>query len=193
VLALERDEPQVEIELVEISSQDQVNALVSGRLDIGFAHSMLVPETLASVTVYTEPFVACLPAGHPLAQVDDLSLPMLRDEDFIIFSRPASPAYFDRIVSLCVEAGFTPRIRYPVRQWLTVISMVGCGMGVALVPQCLVGCGIRGAVFRPLPGVSALSTIQCMWLQRQQSPLVNRLLDYVRRHIEARSRPAIDN
>lgn len=184
VLALERDEPQVEIELIEISSQDQVNALVSGRLDIGFAHSMLVPEMLASVTVYSEPFVACLPAGHRLASAEDFSLPMLRDEDFIIFSRPASPVYFDRIISLCVEAGFTPRIRYPVRQWLTVISMVGCGMGVALVPKCLAASGIRGATFRQLAGVSAVSTIQCMWLERQQSPLVQRLLEYVRRHMK---------
>ena len=193
VLALEKDEPQVEIELIEISSQDQVNALVSGRLDIGFAHSMLVPETLASVTVYSEPFVACLPANHRLASVEGFGLPMLSEENFIIFSRPASPVYFDRIVSLCVEAGFTPKIRYPVKQWLTVISMVACGMGVALVPQCLAGCGIRGATFRLLPDVSTFSTIQCMWLHRQQGPLVNRLLDYARRHMEARPRPVIPN
>ncbi len=183
VLALERDEPQIEIELIEISSQDQADALVSGRLDIGFAHSMLVPETLASVTVYSEPFVVCLPAHHGLAAEKEFSLQMLREQDFILFSRPASPAYFDRIISLCVEAGFTPRVRYSVKQWLTVISMVGRGMGVAIVPQCLAASGIRGALFRPLPGVSAVSTIQCMWLQGQQGPLVDRLLDYVRRYL----------
>ncbi|WP_431273626.1 LysR family transcriptional regulator [Variovorax ureilyticus] len=181
VAALERDEPQVELELVEISSQDQVNALLSGRIDIGFAHSMLVPESLASTTVYSEPFLACLPAAHLLAVEADFVLSMMRNENFIMFSRPASPAYFDRIVSLCVEAGFTPTIRYSVRQWLTVVAMVGRGMGVAIVPECLSRTGMAGVTFRPLPDSAAISTIQCMWLAEQQSPLVARLLDYVRR------------
>lgn len=190
VLELEQDEPQIELDLLEISSQDQVDALVSGRLDVGFAHTMLVPQTLASVTVYSEPFVACIPADHSLARAQKLTLPMLRHEDFILFSRTASPGYFDRIVSLCVEAGFTPEVRYTVRQWLTVVSMVGRGMGVAIVPQCLATTGIAGALFRPLGDVTAVSTIQCMWPHEHQTPVVHRLVEYARRRFVA-SKPLV--
>jgi DNA-binding transcriptional LysR family regulator len=182
---LQRDEPQVDFELLEMASQDQAEAILAGRMDVGFAHTILAPEPLSAITVYSEPFVACLPAEHPAARHTHFSLELLRHADFILFSRMASPAYFDRIISLCVEAGFTPYVRHQVRQWLTVVSMVSHGMGVAIVPKCLSATGIQGCVFRPLPDASAASTIQCMWLASDASPLVSRLVGYAQRFMES--------
>lgn len=178
---LQLEEPLIEIELQEMASQVQADAIRAGRLDVGFAHSFLVQEPLAAVTVYSEPFVACLPATHSAARMSIFSLELLKEEDFILFSREASPAYFDRIISLCIEAGFTPYVRHQVRQWLTVVSMVSRGMGVAIVPQCLSTTGIRGCVFRPLPNSSAASTIQCIWMSSEESALVKRLVGYAGR------------
>lgn len=186
---LQRDEPQVDIELQEMASQDQAEALLAGRLDVGFAHSFLAPEPLSAITVYTEPFVACLPEQHRAAREPAFSLELLRHEDFILFSREAAPAYFDRIVSLCVEAGFTPYVRHQVRQWLTVVSMVSRDMGVAIVPQCLSATGIQGCAFRPLPDAAAVSTIQCMWLATNAQPMVERLVAYAQRFMEASRSP----
>lgn len=181
IAAMERDEPLVEIELLEMPTQDQVQGLLAGRIDVGFGHSTIVPEALASATVLNEPFVVCVPPGHRVLHAPQFSLDMLRDESFIFFWRAASPNYFDRIVSLCVEAGFTPSIRHQVRQWLTVVAMVAQGMGVAIVPQCLVRSGMRAA-FLPLPN-EAISAVQCMWLASQEQPLVMRLVEYARAHI----------
>ena len=180
---LQKEEPHIGIELMELASQDQAEAIIAGRLDVGFAHSILAPEPLSAITVYSEPFVACLPETHAAARHESFSLDMLRGEDFILFSRGASPAYFDRIVSLCVEAGFTPHVRHQVRQWLTVVSMVSHGMGVAIVPKCLSDTGIRGCVFRPLDDTLAASTIQCMWLSTDESPLVARLVGFAQRFL----------
>ena len=66
-----------------------------------------------------------------------------------------------------MQAGFTPEVRFQVSQWLTVVSMVAKGMGVAIVPQCLAACGI-GARFVPLASEAA-SPVQCMWLERGDS------------------------
>lgn len=181
VAALERDEPLLEIELLEMPSQEQVAALLAGRLDVGFGHSTIVPDLLASTTVLNEPFMACVPPGHPILYESKFSLDMLKDERFIFFWRSASPTYFDRIVSLCVEAGFTPNVRHQVRQWLTVVAMVGQGMGVAIVPQCLARSGMRAA-FVPLPN-PASSSVQCMWLASHEEPLVMRLVEYARKYI----------
>lgn len=178
IAAIERDEPLVEIELLEMPSQDQVQGLLAGRLDVGFAHATIVPEALSSATVLNEPFVVCVPPGHRVLNVPNFSLDMLRDEGFITFWRAASPTYFDRIVSICLEAGFTPTIRHQVRQWLTVIAMVAQGMGVAIVPQCLMRSGIRAA-FLPLPNED-ISAVQCMWLTSQEQPLVMRLVEYAK-------------
>lgn len=179
--AMERDEPLVEIELYEMPTQDQVQALLAGRLDLGFGHSAILPEALSSVTLLNEAFVVCVPPRHRILQVPNFKLEMLKDEGFICFGRAASPTYFDRIVSLCVESGFTPRIRHQVRQWLTVVAMVSQGMGVAIVPQCLMRSGIR-AEFLPLSNES-ISAVQCMWLTSQEQPLVMRLVRYAEKYI----------
>jgi len=51
------------------------------------------------------------------------------------FPSPGLAHYHDLIIALCVEAGFSPRIRHEVRLWQTVVTMVGRAMGIALVSQ----------------------------------------------------------
>lgn len=55
-------------------------------------------------------------------------------EPCIMFPRFISPHYHDRIVSICVTAGFSPEIRHKVRLWQAVVTMLECGLDVDLVP-----------------------------------------------------------
>ena len=181
ISALERDEPLVDIELLEMPTLDQVHDLMAGRIDVGFGHSAVVPQGLSSFTVLREPFVVCVPPGHPVLNAERFSLDMLRDEGFICFWREASPTYFDRIVSLCVAAGFTPRIRHQVRQWTTVVAMVGQGMGVAIAPQCLMRSGMKAA-FIPLED-RPYSELKCMWSEAREQPLVQTFVRYARQYL----------
>ena len=104
-------EPLLRVELVELSSQAQIDALLAGHIDIGFGHSAVMPSQLAFVTLFLEPLVACLPPRHPAAARAEtgaaLDLQALQHEAFILFRRAGSPAYFDQIVALCMQAGFT--------------------------------------------------------------------------------------
>lgn len=70
-------------------------------------------------------------------------------EPFVLFPRSVSPHYHDKIVSLCVDAGFSPDIRHEVRLWQTVVTTVECGLGVALVPAALINIGDRRVHFKP--------------------------------------------
>lgn len=174
--------PLLTVELREMSSQSQVDALIAGQIDLGFGHSALVPNQLSFVTLFHEPLVACLPSGHPAAGHGPLDLKRLEHEDFILFQRAGSPAYFDRIIALCVDAGFTPHVRHQVSQWLTVVSMVAKGMGVAIVPQCLSTSGI-GARFVDVAGDNSSSPVQCMWLSANDKPAVHGVLEHVKQCI----------
>ncbi len=174
--------PLLTVELREMSSQNQVDALIAGQIDLGFGHSALVPSQLSFVTLFHEPLVACVPMHHPAAEHDPLDLRRLEHEAFILFQRAGSPAYFDRIIALCVDAGFTPQVRHQVSQWLTVVSMVAKGMGVAIVPQCLASTGI-GARFVGLTSDKASSPVQCMWLTANSKPDLHGLLEHVKQCI----------
>lgn len=182
------------IVLHEMSSRRQYEAVAAGRLDAGFGHA-LIPERNSSVvcsTLYSEPFVACLPSSSRLRQSDEnapIELARLEHENLITFNRTSSPYYFDTIVSLCIQAGFTPRIEHRVDQWLTAVSAVAMGLGVAIVPGCLAHTGIRRVVFRPTTP-SASATVQCIHRQPSEAPQLAEFVRLARETILPGWRPA---
>ncbi|MFG6413406.1 LysR family transcriptional regulator [Roseateles sp. DC23W] len=164
--------PKVEVIVVELNSQDQIDALLGEELDLGLVHTDRLPPTLASQPLYSEPFVACLPAGHPLAAPDEVFLAALSDQPFILFSRKGSPDYHARIVEICRQHGFYPRLQHEGRHWLSVVSMVAQGLGVSIVPAAFQRAGIQGAVFRPLAEAIDASAVFAAW--RRDAPTVLR-------------------
>lgn len=150
VRRFEADHPAVEVVLREMNTIEQVHALQRLQIDLGFAHWGRFPAEVQSEPLFSEPFLCCLPAGHPLARRKRIELATLAREPFILFPRSVSPHYHDQIIATCVEAGFSPQIRHEARLWQTVVTMVEFGMGIALVPAALGNMGGERAVFRPL-------------------------------------------
>lgn len=182
--ALQAQHPAVRISLAELNSGEQVTELLHDRLDLGFMHTARMPRDLSCRLLLTEPFVACLPSGHALARKRVLAPTDLREQPFVLFARASSPDYHERILSICAQAGFLPEVRHEVRHWLAVVSLVAQGLGVALVPQAMQRSALKGAVFRPLQGVTAQSEAYGVWRPGPQNVLVEGLLAEVARGLD---------
>ncbi|MGE0498034.1 MAG: LysR family transcriptional regulator [Ramlibacter sp.] len=172
--------PRLRLTLKELSSSDQLIELAHERLDLGFVHTTRVPPGLSQILVASQPFVACLPAGHALARKRALSLAALQGEPFACISRGVSADYHERIVALCTEAGFTPEIRYELRHWLSVVSLVSQGLGVALVPQALRQSALPGTAFVPLDSASVPYDTYCLWKTARDHQALAAFLEAVR-------------
>ncbi len=137
--ALRARAPDIEVQLHEMNSAEQIAALRHNELSLGFVNVSALPDGLHGLRYRSEPFVACLPGDHPALKRSRgrIRLPDLREEGFILFSRHVSPDYYESIVALCREAGFLPRVRFEMRQWLSIVALVANGGGVALVPRAL--------------------------------------------------------
>lgn len=157
------EHPLLRLTLKELSSSEQLIELAHDRLDLGFVHTTRVPPELSQVLVSSQAFVGCLPAGHALARKRSISLQQLQGEPFAVVSRAVSPDYHDRILAICTEAGFYPEIRYELRHWLSVVSLVSQGMGVALVPAALRQSAMAGAAFVPLDVATTPYETHCLW------------------------------
>lgn len=168
--------PAVRITLAELNSGEQIAELLHDRLDVGFVHTSRMPAELRHALLVSEPFVACVPVGHRLARRRSVPIAGLRDEPFVLFSRSASPDYHERILAICADAGFRPEVRHEVRHWLSVVSLVSQGMGVALVPSALRHAALRGAVFRPLEEEVAHSDAYCVWRDGPENAVVQGFL-----------------
>jgi DNA-binding transcriptional LysR family regulator len=98
-----------------------------------------------------------------LAGAASIGLGELAGQDLVVVSRTVSPDYHERIVMLCEQAGWMPQVVHELRHWLSVVSLVSQGLGVALVPQALQQSALAGAVFVPLREVDARYDTRCLW------------------------------
>lgn len=180
------DHPRIDVALSELNSQDQIDALGRGELDVGFIHTDRLPPGLGSAPVHADTFLACVHEDHRLAARRRIALAEFDGEPFVLFSRTASPDYYARILALCRAAGFTPGVRHEVRHWLSVVSLVGQGIGVSVVPEPLRRAGIAGAVFRPLADAAPPSDVYCAWAADADEPARAAFLQIVARAATAR-------
>jgi acyl CoA:acetate/3-ketoacid CoA transferase alpha subunit len=168
---------------------EELLAVPALNLDAAFVHTTRVPPGLSQIQVASQPFMACLPRGHALARRRRLGLAELAGEPFAIVSRAVSPDYHERILALCAHARLQPDLRFELRHWLSVVSVVAQGLGVALVPAALRQAGLSGAVFVPLdvpPGAppSHYDT-WCLWRTDADPAGLKVFLDAVRHAAQA--------
>ncbi|HSV61049.1 MAG TPA: LysR family transcriptional regulator [Variovorax sp.] len=176
----QQEHQAVRVTLAELNSGEQIAELLHDRLDVGFVHTSRMPSELQHVLLMSEPFVACLPSEHRLARRRSIAPSLLRDEPFVLFARSVSPDYHERILAICADAGFRPEVRHEVRHWLSVVSLVSQGMGVALVPDAMRHAALRGAVFRPLESEAARSEAYCVWRKGPANAVVQGFLQAMR-------------
>ncbi|MGW2372272.1 LysR family transcriptional regulator [Kitasatospora sp. NPDC001683] len=169
--------PGVHLDVREMTSAPQLAALHDRGIDVGLLREPPEDEPeLRFRTVLSEPFVAVLPAHHPLAAERAVRLGQLADEPFVLLPREEGPQLYDRITGLCTEAGFTPRIGQHAVEWQTVCALVGAGLGVSLAPAGIRRIRLRGVAFRRIEPGTARTRSAVAWRADDRSPLVGHLL-----------------
>ncbi len=170
--------PEVELSVREMPPAEQMPALNLGRIDAGLMRTPVDDPSLVTETLYDEPFIAALPPGHRLAERARLALADLAPDPFVMTPRLRGPSYFDRIVSMCRSAGFSPHIvqEAPLTDLLTLVA---AGLGVSLVPASIRRIGPRGVLFRPVIG-RGTSKVVLVWKKGPMSPVLKELVATVR-------------
>jgi len=167
VAHFEKEFPAVGLQLIELSTAEQIPAVQWRQIQYGFVASAVVPAVLASQELLREPFMLCLPVDHPAPPRGSRALAYFRNEPFILFSRAFSPTYFDQVVSRCVVAGFHPNIVHEMRSWSTVVSCVSKGMGITVVPRSVAKANPPGVRFIDLGPSPVESIISGVWLKSE--------------------------
>lgn len=177
VRAFRKRFPAVDLQLREMSSAAQVAALRDGQIDAGFLREPAPADPeIRCEPVGEEAFVAVLPPEHPLASRQEVALESLANEPFVHFPRPVAPGLYDRILELCQEAGFRPRVVQEAQEWLTIVGLVEAGVGVSLVPESFQKLKWGEAVYRPLGSAIRKSPITLCWRAGGERPVVQAFL-----------------
>jgi DNA-binding transcriptional LysR family regulator len=143
--------PNVLLDLREMPSEEQRRALREEAIDAGFVRYPVVDSDLESHLLFREPLALALPVEHPLADENEpIGADRLATDPWIVFPRSLGPPFFDQIVGLARDAGFTPRVAQEAVQMVTVVSLVSAGLGIAIVPGSMRRMPRQGVVYRAL-------------------------------------------
>ncbi|MGZ3421620.1 MAG: LysR family substrate-binding domain-containing protein [Polyangiales bacterium] len=170
--------PEVEVAVHEMPPQESLAALQERRIDVGFVRAAIDDPGISAERVRREPLMIALPAEHPLAARKRIPLSLLANEPFVTFPRSRGPAFFDQLMRLCHDAGFTPRIVQEAVQ-LDMASLIAAGFGVGIVPASTREVARPGMVLRPIVG-SPMTELFVAWRSNDLSPVLRDFLTVVR-------------
>ncbi len=183
-----KEVPDVTLELRELTTDQQLQRLLNGQIDIGlvrppFKNSEVVENSeVESEVIFQESLVVALPETHTLSKQDAVSMRSLAHKPFILFPRLLAPGLYDSIISLCQKAGFSPRVVQEAIQMQTIVSLVAAEMGIAIVPNSLKNLQRSGVVYKPLLEATPNVAIALIW-QQNPIPTVQRFLEITRQYV----------
>ena len=170
--------PQVELVLKEICTNEQVEALNSGNIEVGFLHPPVDGE-FEFISIMTEKMVLALPEDHPLTTFTKVPISKLSNQSFILFPRHEGLSLYNRILLMCQQAGFAPKIVQEVTPQPTMIGLVAAGIGVSLVSESLQNINRPGVVYRKLDVPTPELELVAAWKKEKVSPVLPKFLQVV--------------
>jgi len=170
--------PDVELQMREMPSPSQVTALIESRLDAGILRMPVSNQKLVSVPLFSEHLVLAAPADVPSRPKAGIN--GFRNSGFIFVSPSVSKTFHDRVLSLCLRAGFIPRVVQEANEILTILHLVRAGVGVSLVPRSALRLKVPGVRFHELGWKEPLWRIGIAWNRNSEKLfLISRLLKVV--------------
>jgi DNA-binding transcriptional LysR family regulator len=168
--------PHVDLVLRELVTADQVEAIASGDLDLGFVRPPVVRAGLLSRVVHAERLLLAAPADDPFAmsgrpaEVADLD-----GRALVMYSPVESRYFYELVLGLTVRAQARPRYVQYVSQVHTMLALVQAGIGLAIVPESATALHPDGVAFidladDPSPRVELVAA----WRESADNPALAR-------------------
>src|SRR6516165_3431023 len=177
--ALRRTHPEVKVKLLDLSPGEQIVALRKGEIDlalIGQEGAVLSGEFYVR-KLTTLPVVAVMPADHPLASRERISVRELYGERFISSPEEDLPGRDRCITQLCRPAGFRPKFVQKAASVSNMFTLIGSEGAVTLVPAYLKSFPVAGVAMVPLSDTKATWDFLVVWQRGRNAKSLRALLD----------------
>jgi DNA-binding transcriptional LysR family regulator len=173
--------PEVDINLVELTSMEQIAALKEGRIDVGFGRIQLDDPGVERIVLRNERLSAALPLTHPLSsRTGGLRLEELAGEVLVVYPKSPRPSFADQVLALFRERNLKPPVVHEVRELQTALGLVAADTGICLVPTSVERLRRDNVVYRALDEPGAVSPIIMSKRANDRSPEIALILSIVK-------------
>lgn len=193
VQTLKRELPEVAVDVKgDILTPGLCDQLRTGAIDVAVLRPPVVGEGIEAHVLEEEPLILAVAKNHPLARASEVALRDLLSEPFIGYASRDS-AVNQAILRTCREAGFVPHRAHVAQGTAVLLSLVGAGLGVGLVPASARAFPLGGVVFRDVAGAGTVQ-LALGWCSDQPRPVVTAVVSVLTadRELASLSRTLVD-
>lgn len=180
VQAFRSTHPDVKVELVEMLSEQQPIQLRNGRIHIGLSRltssTEQSPPDMRHTVLFEDPFVAAIPAKHPLARQRTVDLQDLSELPLISYPKDPYSSFAHYVLSTLSAAGVRPKLGNEAIEIHTALRLVASGLGYALVGASVSAQQQSGVSFLALNGLRATTTVLAVTRAEEDSALAASML-----------------
>ncbi|MCE7796752.1 LysR family transcriptional regulator [Sphingobium sufflavum] len=163
--------PGIELQLHELVSGDQSEALHTGLIDLALVRPPVNRVQFDSAPLLLEKLLVALPEDDPRAEQESFEPRDFDDKDLVMYAQRGA-GYFNQLLSgLFDRAGAAPNYVQFVTQIHSLLGLVGASLAPGIVPESAAGLSPRGVVFRPLRTEPALPVeLYLAWRRECENP-----------------------
>jgi DNA-binding transcriptional LysR family regulator len=172
--------PKVEIDVRDLASGLQTEALLDRSVDVGFLRPPINAPQLLSAPLFEERFSVVLRQSSPLAKRKALRVQHLANETLLLIDRRISPGVYDRTLELFRERGIEPKTvptaTMPYEEAGSILVDSGKGIYIAVGGNPIHPAFMSRLVALPLKDPSAVTEVLIAWRRDEQAKAA---LDFV--------------
>ncbi len=173
---LQQNFPGIQLELYQETALDQYDMLKSEKLDIGFLRVPRNDEELETSVIFKETYSLVVPASHKITEKNFKGLSQLAGEKFILTPRSVGEKYFDNIISLFSEEGFSPVVIHESVNEHATIRLVENNIGISIIPSSFKHGFNTTAKFIELKNIPERLELSVAWRKNNNTPILMRLI-----------------
>lgn len=170
VVAAQKALPNIDVVLKEMVSTEQLEALSSSQIDLGFLRPLPARQALESLTVAREPLLVALPHDHPLLMRDSIRPQDLHGIPFVMYTPTGGKYFYGLLSGLFGAAGVMPNYIQHLDLAHSILALVRAGLGVSIVPASAAKLRLDNIVFRPLWRDDIHAETVMAWHPDQRNP-----------------------
>lgn len=174
--------PKARVHLNLMSSQEQIPALESGRLDVGFLLSAACKSPLSHIVVAREPFVVLVSKHDPLASCSSIALAELAERPFVVGTPRRWRTFRSLMNHVCLEAGFLPTIVEEADDVPLLLQLISLRRGVTLYGAAIAPTLPPDVAAIPVADAHATFDVSIAWNETRATPLLRAFVKHTRQH-----------
>ena len=175
--------PEVNIGLYQMSKAEQIHALRTNQITIGFNRRLPVEQDIMVETVYFEPLIVAIHANSELAQYERIHCQHLQGKPIILYPNATRPSFADTVIAFLRDNHVDVQYTQEAPDVVTALALVSSGFGVCITPESACRVELPNVLYRKID-IEPQPTVElaCLYRRGDDNPVLHNFLDVIRHY-----------